>query len=468
MTLSTVERYQSDHVQKVDEGAVVIGGGLAGLCAARVLADGYDNVTIIEKDSLPDEPGFRRGVPQGTQIHALQEAGRATLEDLFPGFGEDIITAGGLLIDGASDFKFYDEGDFLADGTKRFPMYFATRPLFEHVIRRRVASFENVELRTSCQFTDYLFDGETMTIEGVAVREGSDQKRIAADLVVDATGRTSRTPTWLEDHGFNAPEVDEVQIDLGYCTTAIHRPPGDRRTFFAAASPPRTRGGAVFPVENNHWLVNLHGMNGDHPPTDPDGFTDFAASLPIPQIHRLIETHPQVWEDIEYYPFPSNRRVHYENFDRFPEGLIVLGDAIASFNPIYGQGMSVSALEALVLHHVLSSGSGPNRAFEFFDRVQTVVDTAWTMAIGADIQFPETTGPTPRGTGIFAWYLSRLTRKAHSDGELRDALACVASMEYSPTRLLRPSVVGRVLKPDNLGGDHTSHTSSKAESRRTS
>lgn len=225
MTLSTVRRYQSGRVQQEGENAAVIGGSLAGLCAARVLADCYDTVTIIEKDSLPDDPRFQRGVPQEPQIHALQEAGRATLEDLFPGFGEDIISAGGLLIDGASDFKFYDEGGFLADGTKRFPMYFATRPLFEHVIRRRVTSFENVKLRTECQFTDYLFDSETLTIEGITVRESSDQKRIAADLVVDATGRTSRTPKWLDNHGFDAPDIDEVQIDLGYCKTAIRRPP---------------------------------------------------------------------------------------------------------------------------------------------------------------------------------------------------------------------------------------------------
>jgi hypothetical protein len=230
MTLSTVGRYQSSHVQQEGEHAAVVGGSLAGLLAARVLADGYDTVTIIEKDSLPDDPRSRPGVPQGPQIHALQEAGRATLEDFFPGFGEDIISAGGLLIDGASDFKFYDEGGFLADGTKRFPMYFATRPLFEHVIRRRVTSFENVELRTECQFMDYLFDSETMTVEGIAIREGSDQKRIAADLVVDATGRTSRTPTWLDNHGFDAPDIDEAVISFSVNRTTIEEadvPPED-------------------------------------------------------------------------------------------------------------------------------------------------------------------------------------------------------------------------------------------------
>lgn len=467
MTLSTVQRYRSDRAQMVGESAVVVGGGLAGTCAARVLADGFDTVTIVEKDTLPDRPRLRRGVPQGAQIHALQEAGRATLEDLFPGFGEDVISAGGLLIDGASDFRFYDEGDFLADGTERFPMYFATRPLFEHVLRRRVTALERVECRPGCQLTDYLFDAETRAIEGVAVREGSDQTSIAADLVVDATGRTSRTPTWLEEHGFEAPGVDEVQIDLGYCTTAIRRPPGDRRTLFAAASPPRTRGGAVFPAEGDRWLVNLHGMNGDHPPTDPEGFADFAASLPVPHIRRLLETHPRVREDIEYYPFPSNRRYYYEGLDRFPDGLLVLGDAVASFNPIYGQGMSVSALEALVLHHVLSSGGGTDVAPRFFDRIEPVIDTAWLMAIGADSQFAGTTGPTPLGTGLFARYLSRLTRKAHTDGELRDAFARVASMERPPTTLLRPGVVGRVLKPGFFGPGGTARTSSGTESRRT-
>ena len=450
MTLASVPRYESDGVSTVGEHAVVVGASVAGLLAAHVLADGFETVTIVDKDRLPDGPATRPGVPQDSQIHALLEAGRATLEDLFPGFGEDLISAGGLMIDGASDVRFYDEGDFLADGPRRFPVYSATRPLLEHVVRQRVTGLRGVRLRSGCQFVEYLADGEGRAVNGVLVRDrDSGTEAISADLVVDATGRTSRTPTWLREHGFVPPPVDEVGIDIAYSTIAVRRPADDRRAILMPAAPPHTRGAAVFPTENGRWLVNVHGVHGDHPPTDVEGLEDFAASLPTADVTQLLEAHPRVSEDVEYYPFPSSRRRYYEDLEQFPDGLIVLGDAIASFNPIYGQGMSVAALEALVLHHALSSNGRENLGLRFFDRVEDVVDAAWTMAIGADFQFPQTSGPKPRGTALFDRYLSRLSRKAHVDSELRDALFRVFMMERPPTSLLHPRVVGRVLKPSN-------------------
>lgn len=272
MTLSAIPRYQRNRVPSIGEHAVVVGGRVAGLCAARVLADGFETVTIIEKDPIPEAPTPRQGVPQGSQIHALHEAGKATLEDLLPGFGEDVISAGGLMIDAARDLNFYDAGDFLADGPRRFPVYSASRPLFEHVIRRRVAERSDVRLRTSCQFVDYSTDSNATTITGVEIRDlDSGNEEIPADLVVDATGRTSRTPAWLEEHGFTPPPVDEVSIDIAYSTVAIERPPDDRRAILAAAAHPHTRGGAVFPIEGDRWLVNLHGVHGDHPPTGMGG-----------------------------------------------------------------------------------------------------------------------------------------------------------------------------------------------------
>ena len=178
-----------------------------------------------------------------------------------------------------------------------------------------------------------------------------------------------------------------------------------------------------------------------------EGFREFAATLPIPDLKRLLDTDPQTSEDVQYYPFASNQRRYYEDVERFPDGLVVLGDAIASFNPIYGQGMSVATLEALALHHALGSGGSEELASRYFERAAEVIDVAWTMAIGADFQFPQTTGPKPRGTDLFARYLSRLTRKAHTNGELRDALFRVITMERPPTTLLRPGTVARVLEP---------------------
>lgn len=453
MTLATIDRYERERVSTIGDHAIVIGGSMAGLCAARVLEDGFDTVTIIEKDPLPDAPDPRPGVPQGPQIHALQEAGRATLEDLLPGFGEDVISAGGLMIDAARDIKFYDEGDYLADGSKRSPAYTASRPLFEHVVRWRVIDRPGVRLRSGCQFIDYLVDGDATAVTGIEVR-GLDEgiEEIRADLVVDATGRTSRTPAWLEGQGFAPPPVDEVHIDIAYSTVGIERPADDRRAILAPSSPPHSRGGAAFPIEGNRWLVNLHGIHGDHPPTEIGGFGDFAASLPVSELKRLLDSHPRVSDDVAYYPFPSNQRRYYEKLDRIPDGLLVIGDAIASFNPIYGQGMSVAALEALVLHHALARGGWDGLSARYFRRAAEVIDIAWSMAVGADFQFPQTTGPKPRGTDLFGRYLSRLTRKAHADGDLRDALFSVILMERPPTALLRPRVMASVLKPSRPGG----------------
>lgn len=448
MTLATVPRYDSDQNAAIGDHAVVIGASMAGLFTARVLHDGFQKVTVIDRDTLPDTPVPRNGVPQARQPHVLLEAGRATLEDLFPGYGENLISAGGLLVDGASDFKYFDEGDFVADGPTRQLMYFASRSLIEVIVRQRVADLDGVRIRSGHQFIDYLFNNATATVDGVVVRgEETDPEEIRADLVVDATGRTSRTPKWLENHGYTSPVLDEVNIDLVYSSTLIDRPPNDRRVLYVPVSPPRTRGGAAFPVEGDRWLVNLHGMHGDHPPRTLDSYVEFAASLPTPELKRLLDDHPQVSEDIEHYPIPSNRRYRYEDLDRFPDGLIVIGDAIASFNPIYAQGMSVAALEAVVLHHTLATGDREGVALRFFDHAKAVIDIAWTMAVGADFGFSQTTGPKPRGTDLFNRYLSRLTRKAHTDGELRHAFYQTIVMERPPISLLRPNVVWRVLRP---------------------
>ncbi|WP_459807799.1 FAD-dependent oxidoreductase [Halopiger thermotolerans] len=447
MTLATVSRYNGNQPGKRRGNAVVSGASMAGLLAARILADRFREVTIIERDRLPTEPVVRRGVPQGAHPHALLEAGRATLEDLFPGYGEDLVSAGGVVVDFASDVNFYSEGDFLAHGQTPMETFSATRPVIEQIVRQRVSDLDGVRIRSGCRVIDYLLDDTGTIVEGVVIRDGDDQTEIAADLVVDATGRTSRTPAWLERHGYTPPELEEVYIDVAYSTTFIERPADDRRTFLVPPSAPHTRGGMAAPVEGNRWVVSVHGVHGDHPPTDSAGFVDFAASLPTPVVKDLLDDHRQGSAAIKQYPFPTNRRYRYADLGQFPDGLIVIGDAIASFNPIYGQGMSVAALEALVLHHALATGSTEGLAPRFFDHADEVIDVAWRLAAGSDFAFPQTTGPKPRGTDVIRWYLSLLTRKAHTDSTLSGAFFRVLTMEQPPSTLLRPGKMWRVFKP---------------------
>ncbi|WP_251341603.1 NAD(P)/FAD-dependent oxidoreductase [Haloplanus halophilus] len=444
MTLATAPGYDADRVTARGDHAVVVGAGVAGLLAARVLADAFDAVTVLERDPPPAGPVARRGVPQARHIHVMLEAGRATLEALFPGYCRDLLDAGGLELDGARDVRFYAEGGFLADGPRCRPQYAATRPLYEWLLRRRVVALDGVRIRSGCHVTDYRTDGRAVT--GVVLRTETGTERLDADLTVDASGRASRTPAWLADSGYAPPAVDEVRIDLAYSTALVRRPSADRRAFVVTPDPSCPRAASVLPVEGNRWIVTVGGVHGDRPPTDPAGVVAFAAGLPIPHVRRVLETREWVDEDVAHYPFPTNRRHRYECLDRLPAGLLVVGDAVASFNPLYAQGMSVAALEARHLHDALATTDRP-LAPAVARRVGGVVDTAWLLAVGADCRFPETTGPRPRGAALVNRYLSRLTRRAHADGVLREALFRVLSMERPPTTLVHPRLAWRVLAP---------------------
>ncbi|MFC6736561.1 FAD-dependent oxidoreductase [Halolamina salina] len=420
---------------------------MAGLLAARVLTDAYDEVLVVERDSIPSTPAPRRGVPQGHHVHVLLEAGRATICDLFPGYGEELIDAGALIINVGEDLEQYEAGGLLASPATRMEMYCASRPLLEGVVRDRLTALDGVELREECQFVDYRTDDSAARVEGVRIRERGDTETVPADLVVDATGRTSRTPQWLADNGYESPPTVEVDIDFTYSTIRIDRPPGDRRMLFAPQSAPRTHGGAAFPVEGGEWLVTLGGMHDTDPPSTVAGFESFADELPIDGIRELVAEREVVSDGVDRYPFPSNRRRRYAALDGFPENLVVTGDAIASFNPIYGQGMSVAALEAVQLHHLLASGATDAIGPRFFAAAEDVVDIAWSMAVGADSEFEATTGPAPTGAGLFNRYLSRLVSRARTDSALAEEYYRVVGMEKPPTALLRPRNVWRTVRP---------------------
>lgn len=458
MTLSTVPRFQESHVTEVGDHAIVIGASMAGMVAARVLADAFETVTVIDRDPLPDDPVARTGVPQAPQAHVLLEAGRATLEDLFPGYGESLIRDGGLVIDWATELSHYEAGDYLTDRAPRHPLYAASRPLFEATTRTHLDSNPAVTLRGDCPFVDYLVDEDVDTpdVDGVVVRpNGADgREQIPADLVVDATGRTSRTPTWLDEHGYRRPPVEEVTVDVTYSTMTVERPPDDRRAFFVPPTPPRTRGGGAFPIEDDRWLVTLQGVHGDDTPGDPDALVSFAESLPVEHLADLLTEQRWLQDTIRQYPFPSNVRRYYERLDEFPDGLLVLGDAMASYNPVYGQGMTVAALEALVLSHRLADYDpdtdgtiGAWLPAPYFDGASDVVDVAWDMAVGADLAYDQTNGSQSPTTELFTRYVEQVVAASHSDPTVAHAYSRVVGMEEHPTSLLHPRIFARVLSP---------------------
>ncbi|WP_281194548.1 NAD(P)/FAD-dependent oxidoreductase [Halorubrum sp. F4] len=447
MVLENVDRYDPDRTSTLGDRAVVVGGSVAGLCAARVLADAFGEVVLIERDTIPETPRPRDGAPQTSHPHAMLEAGRATIEDLFPGFGERVLGGDGLLIDAAREMRYFDGGDFLADGPERLPMYCASRALFEHAIRQGLDRTPSVSQRGNRAFTTYRTDADG-NVTGVEFRdEDGTSATLEADLVVDATGRTSRTPSWLEAEGYDPPAESSVEIDVTYSTIRVARPESVRHALVVPPDPPRTRGAAAIPIEGDRWEVILQGVHGDDAPTDREGLVAFAEAFPVDEVAELVRDREWTSEGIHHYPFPASVRRHYDRLDRFPDGLVVTGDAIASFNPIYGQGMSVAALDALLLHHALASGGLDDLGPRFFDRAADVVDAVWNVAVGSDFEFEATTGPKPAGTDLFNRYVDRLVSTAHDDGRVTDAYYRVFRLEREPTSLLRPGVLWRVLAP---------------------
>ncbi|RKD85914.1 NAD(P)/FAD-dependent oxidoreductase [Halopiger aswanensis] len=447
MVLADIDRYDQSRNAQIDGRAIILGASMAGLAAAKVVSDVFDEVAVIERDPLPDVPATRDGAPQTSHPHVLLEAGRTTLEDFFPGFSEDVIRSGGLMVDAATEMEYYENGGFFADGPNHLPMLCASRALFEHVVRQHVRELPNVELLDNCRFYDYLYTSEN-GVTGVRYRDGTGNKKtLSAALVVDATGRTSRTPDWLDENGFEAPDVEEVSINVTYSTIRLDRPSDNRTVLFVPPSPPRKRGVAAIPIEDGQWEFILQGIHGDDAPTDCPAFIEFANSIPVDEAGQLPRERDWVSDEIHHYPFPSSIRRRYDELEEFPDGLVVTGDAIASFNPVYGQGMSVGSLDALLLHHLLAETGLDEFALTYFSRTAAVIQQAWQIAVVADFAFPMTTGPKPLGTDLLNWYINRLIRSAHADGELMDAFYRVFRLEKSATSLFRPGVVRRVLQP---------------------
>jgi 2-polyprenyl-6-methoxyphenol hydroxylase-like FAD-dependent oxidoreductase len=435
--------------QNVDH-AVVLGASMAGLLAARVLTDKYAHVTVIDRDELPHGPAHRRGVPHGRHLHALAARGQQILEELFPGLTADLVAHGAPAANLLTDARLHLSGHRLHQADSGLVLLCASRPLLEARVRARVRALPNVALLDRCDVVGLATTPGGRQVTGVRVLRGADgsaEEVIVADLVVDATGRGSRTPAWLETLGHSRPPTEQVQIGLGYATRTYRLPADATDGAFAiveAATPDFPRSGALQALEGDRWMVTLAGILGDHPPTSPGGFIAFARSLRSPDIAQAIRDGEPL-DDPVAFRFPASVRHLYERLARFPVGFLVMGDAVASFNPIYGQGMSVAALEALTLRRHLERGVEP-RAGRWFRDLARIVDVPWAMAAGGDLVFPGVQGRRTPTTRLAHAYLTRLHAAASRDAYLAAAFARVAGLVAPPSSLVRPDVVLRVLR----------------------
>jgi 2-polyprenyl-6-methoxyphenol hydroxylase-like FAD-dependent oxidoreductase len=435
--------------------AIVIGASMAGLLAARALADHFEQVILIERDILPAPSENRKGVPQGKHTHVLLERGRQIMESFLPGLTNELTQKGAACIeDVGKDIRWFQGSDFLQPGVSGISGIGVSRPTLEALARKLVLALPNVQAMQDCNVSGLVTTEEGSRngcrVTGVRLinrQNGRDETSVNADLVVDASGRGSRSPAWLEQLGYERPEAEEIKIGVGYTTCFYHRKaehlPGLKGTAIMA-TPPSKRMGIMLAQDGKRWVVTLGGYLGEHAPSDYPGFLEFARSLPAPDIYNVIKNAELLREPVAY-TFPANLRRHYEKLDRFPEGYLVIGDALCSFNPIYGQGMTVAAMEAEALEDCLADASS-QLAKRFYSKASQIIDISWNMAVGSDLNYPEIVGPRTPMLRFLNWYIGKLQLAAHNDAQLSVAFHRVTNMVAPPPSILHPRIAWQVLK----------------------
>lgn len=431
--------------------AIVIGGSIAGLLAARVLSEHFTQVTIIERDPLPEGPELRKGTPQARHGHGLLAGGYQIMARLFPGFGQELIANGALPADVIAQARWYQMGGYKAQFQSGIEGILMSRPLIESVIRRRVLAIPNVAVvEDGVQALRASADQSQVT--GVHLATGG---ALAADLVVDTSGRGSRAPAWLEALGYAKPVEEQVKIDVGYVTRIFRRRPtdlnGNLATFITPTAPVETRVGFIVAMEGDRWIVSLGGWLGDHAPTDLSGWIEFARSLSAPDIYEVVKAAEPIGEAV-VHKIPTNLRRRYEKLQRSPAGFLVMGDALCAFNPVYGQGMTVAAFEAQALEQTLTENADlANLHRRFFTSAAKIVDIPWSMATGEDFRYPAIEGKRPAGTAFLHGFMQRVHDVARSDELVCRTFFEVANMLKPPTALFAPAVLWRLL----MGGQKT-------------
>ena len=433
--------------------AVVIGAGMAGLTAAGALSDRFDQVVVLERDTLPSEPAHRAGTPQARHVHALLLSGQRALSELFPGFEQDLARAGAVPLRAGLDVRVERPGyDPFPQRDLGWFGYAASRPTIERAVRRRVESRGSTTLYQRCRVQEVLATPNGDEVTGVRYENGDGaSETIAADLVVDASGRGALTLALLQSIGRPLPEETTIGIDLGYAT-CVFAIPDDASTDWKGVmtfgqAPQNSRGGLMLPLEGNRWMTTIGGRHGDGPPGDAEGFLTYAKALRTPTIYNAISRAKRL-DGVARYGFPQSVRRHFERLDVFPRGLLPIGDAICRFNPVYGQGMSVAALEACLLQRLLErlgEDGNPIAALgpAFFAEVQTLIETPWSVAM-LDFVFPDTRGQCPADFETTLQFGIALTRLAAEDPAVHKLTAEVQNLLRPRSVYRDPALVQRV------------------------
>ncbi|WP_037732114.1 NAD(P)/FAD-dependent oxidoreductase [Streptomyces megasporus] len=428
--------------------AVVLGGGLAGTLAAAALARHLEKVTIVERDVLPDGPEPRRGVPQARHSHLLWSGGARAIETLLPGTTDALLAAGARRIGLPSGLVLLTAHGWMRRWPETQFMIACSRDLLDWVVRRQALAQPGVVLRQGLRGVEPVGTAERIT--GVRVRDeaSGETSVLEADLVVDASGRASRAGRWLTDLGL--PPVHEMVVDSGlaYATRIFRAPPAAGKDFpvITVQADPRDgrpgRGGVLLPIEGERWLVTISGTRGGEPPTDEEHFLEFARRLRSPVVAELVEDAEPL-TPIHGSHSTANRRRYFERLRAWPDGFVVIGDAVAAYNPVYGQGMSVLAGGAVAIGEILGRhGLRPGTARRLQRALARPVAGAWKTATGQDVLFPDVVGPRPSSVDrLLLRYVDRLFETALSRRAAAEAFIDMLTLSAPMGRLIGPKAL---------------------------
>src|SRR5690606_3175601 len=424
--------------------AVVLGASMAGLLAARVLGETFARVTVIERDDL-SQPGDRPGVPQGRHVHALLARGKQIFEELFPGFTAQALADGAVECRSLSQMRMTIAGRTLRQADAGYSLLQASRPFLEWRVRERVRALPNVTIEDGHAVTGLLTADGDRRVRGVRVDSGRGPREVEADLVVSCLGRHGPIEQWLAGLGYEQPRAEGVRIDMKYASRYVRLPAGavaDKEIVVANQNP--ARGLALFEVEGDRHILTLIGYGADHPPSDDHGYWRFAASVAPPDVRRaLLDAEPLT--PVATYRYPANQRRRYERLTRFPDGLLVMGDAVCSFSPAFGQGMSVSALQALCLRRVLAESSGKPLSARWFRAVAAEIDDAWMITRLFDLAMPHVDGDTRVPTRALELATTAAMSVGARDARVGRQIARIAGLLDKPVSVLDPILVGRAV-----------------------
>lgn len=451
-------------VQTNERHAIVIGGSIAGMLAAQVLTKYFNRVTIIERDYISERPEYRPGVPQAHHLHVLLKRGLDILEQLFPGIQTELATSDAIAVNASADYLWFGIGGWTPRSNSDLNVYSLSRNLLEWIIRRRLVTNKRVVFLQGEIVTNLLSNTNKTQVTGVQIRQKSAQKQngsskhinINADLVVDASGRNSRAPQWLEAMDYKPPQKTVINSFLGYASRFYQIPANfqaDWQGILLTAKAPGTRGGILSPVESDRWMVTLAGISRDYPPTDEAGFLEFARSLRHPIIHETIKD-AQAISPIYAYHRTENRWVHYEKMSRLPSGFVLVGDAVCAFNPVYGQGMTTAALGALTLDECLSKqlshhahGDLVGLSKNFQKQLSKIIAVPWLMATSEDFRWQTTIGGSPNLiTKLIQMYLDRVLLVAIESAEIHRLFLEVMHLVKPPSVFFQTNILRKVLQ----------------------